>query len=716
MIEKAKAPHRAARGLLCAALLSAAVSGAIASHIGESALLDQQLVSANDQLLSALAQWERGSGAQRDAGVANLVQLAQQRQVQMVLLLQTDPAVAGARMLPKPLRAKLPAQAQAYVEQEVHVKGNALAHVSDNFVSGKSKATYKLAGVSGATDLNIYLADPTGGVRDLNKMAGKNVALDAMRIGNNLVILDKKRVQFEAAGSTTTSTGTVVAAGSVVQGDQKTLSILLNFNDKPLSCTASDVDSRLFGATGATVNNNYRESSRGLVTFSGQVAGPYNIDYSSTGACDYSGWAAAADAAARVAGYDPALYARVNYVTPSSSTCGWSGLAYMPGKQSWVQACGATGVFSHELGHNLSFHHAATPTYEYGDGSDPMGSAHVVNQNGANRAMAGWMPAGSVQDVSAGGSYALATISTNAPATSPQVLRLLKADTNEYYYVSVRQALNLDANLSASYLDNISVHRATGTLPARTYLLQNVAAGQNFSDATNGISITNQGVSGGVAMVAVSFGSTACTRTAPAVSVGPGSQTATPGTTLGYSVTVTNLNSAGCGTSTFNLAQGLPSGFSGGFGATSLAVAAGSSASTNWSVASASATPNATYTLSATAADSAAATSTTGHSSYVVYAATTVVDTTAPTVAISSPGAGSTVGGGRLTIGANAADASGIQAVEFYVDNTLLVRDTSAPYTASWNLRKVAAGTHTIRVVATDNAGNKGESSISVTK
>ena len=141
MIEIAKAPRRAARGLLCAALLSAAASGALASHIGESALLDQQVVSATNQLLSALAQWERGSGAQRDAGVANLVQLAQQRQVQMVLLLQTDPAVVGARMLPKPLRAKLPAQAQAYVEQEVHVKGNALAQVSDNFVSGKSKST-----------------------------------------------------------------------------------------------------------------------------------------------------------------------------------------------------------------------------------------------------------------------------------------------------------------------------------------------------------------------------------------------------------------------------------------------------------------------------------------------------------------------------------------------------------------------------------------------
>jgi hypothetical protein len=717
MIENSKARNCAVRGLLCAAILTTAATGAMASHIGESLLLDQQLVSATNQLVAALSQWEKGSGAQRDAGVANLVQLAQQRQAQMILLLQSDATVAGARMLPKPLRAKLPAQAQAYVEQEVHVKGTALAHVSDDFAGGKSKAAYKLSGIAGATDLNIYVADATGGVRDLNKMAGKNVTLDAMRVGNNLVILDKKSVQVEAAGATTASSGTAVAAGSVVQGDQKTLSILVNFSDAQLSCTASDVGSRLFGATGATVNNNYRESSRGLVSFSGQVAGPYTINYSAAGSCDYLGWGAAAEAAAKAAGIDPSLYARVNYVTPSNSTCGWSGLAYMPGRQSWVQSCSVTGVFSHELGHNLSLHHAATPTYEYGDSSDPMGGAQMVDHNGANRTMAGWMPTGSVQDVSAGGSYSVATISTNTTATSPQVLRLNKADTSEYYYISVRQGVNLDSNLSTSYVGNIAVHRATGTLPTKTYLLQNVAAGQSFSDATNGITVTNQGVSGGVATVGVSFSGSACARSAPAVSVGPGSQTTTPGTTLGYSVTVTNLNSAACGTSTFNLAQGLPSGFNGSFAASSLAIAAGSSASTTWSVASASTTPNATYTLDATAADSAAASSTMSHASFVVYAAPPVVDTTAPTVSITSPSAGSNVNGGRVTISASASDASGIQAVEFYIDGVLLARDTAAPYTANWNLRKVAAGTHSIQVIAVDNANNRSApTAITVTK
>ena len=104
------------------------------------------------------------------------------------------------------------------------------------------------------------------------------------------------------------------------------------------------------------------------------------------------------------------------------------------------------------------------------------------------------------------------------------------------------------------------------------------------------------------------------------------------------------------------------------------------------------------------------------HASLVVYAAPTVVDTTPPTVSIASPAAGSTVNGGRLTISANAADASGIQAVEFYVDGNLLARDTASPYTANWNLRKVASGPHAIKVVAIDIAGNRAEQIITVTR
>ena len=256
-----------------------------ASHVGESLALDQQLIASNDQLLSALAQWQKLPGPLRAAGVANLVRLAKNRQEQMVALLRQNPTVAGARMMPTSLRAKLPAEAAALVEQEVRVQGNVFAHVADNFDTGRSKSSFKIKGRSDAAELDIFLADPTGSERDLHRMSGKQASFVAMRIGNNLVLLDKKSVQLQAAGSTATTTGTLVAATTVVQGDQKTLSILLNFTDANVSCTASDMANRLFGTTAgaATVNNNYQQSSRGLVSFSGQAVGPYAIPYSSTG-------------------------------------------------------------------------------------------------------------------------------------------------------------------------------------------------------------------------------------------------------------------------------------------------------------------------------------------------------------------------------------------------------------------------------------------------
>jgi hypothetical protein len=281
-------PLRALAAVACASLGLLLATPSLASHVGESASLDLQLISANDQLLAGLAAWEKGSPSQRAAGVTQLTQLAQHRQAHLILLLQQDPVVAAARMLPTSLRAKLPAQGGRFRRAAGACPGHRRRPRRRRLRRGRSRSSFKLHGDAGAPPLNIYFADGAASERDLHGMSGKRAAFEAMRIGDNLLILDRKKVQLEAAGGTTTS-GTVVAAGSVVQGNQLTLSILVNFSDKALTCTAADVEGRLFGSTGPTVNNNYLESSRGLVSFSGKAVGPYTINYASTGTCDYSG-------------------------------------------------------------------------------------------------------------------------------------------------------------------------------------------------------------------------------------------------------------------------------------------------------------------------------------------------------------------------------------------------------------------------------------------
>src|SRR4029450_12139539 len=128
----------------------------------------------------------------------------------------------------------------------------------------------------------------------------------------------------------------------------------------------------------------------------------------------------------------------------------------------------------------------------------------------------------------------------------------------------------------------------------------------------------------------------------------------------------------------------LPSGFSAAFGAGSLAVAPGASASTSWAVSSASSVSGGTYGLSVRTSEPTAGLAASGRGSGVIW----TPDSTPPSLAIASPSAGATLRGNKTVISATASDASGVQAVEIYVDGVLLGRDTGAPFSVNWNLRK----------------------------
>jgi len=84
-------------------------------------------------------------------------------------------------------------------------------------------------------------------------------------------------------------------------------------------------------------------------------------------------------------------------------------------------------------------------------------------------------------------------------------------------------------------------------------------------------------------------------------------------------------------------------------------------------------------------------------------------DTTAPAVAIVSPGNNSTAGR-SLAVSASASDNVGVTRVEFFVNGALKATSTSAPYGFSWNSGTVANGAYTLSAKAYDAAGNVGQS------
>lgn len=86
--------------------------------------------------------------------------------------------------------------------------------------------------------------------------------------------------------------------------------------------------------------------------------------------------------------------------------------------------------------------------------------------------------------------------------------------------------------------------------------------------------------------------------------------------------------------------------------------------------------------------------------------ALSVVVDNAPTVALSSPAAGSVVSRVVSLAGtAVALDGRTISQADFFVDGNLVGTDTTEPFVVSWNSRSVANGAHDITLRATDTAG-----------
>ena len=98
------------------------------------------------------------------------------------------------------------------------------------------------------------------------------------------------------------------------------------------------------------------------------------------------------------------------------------------------------------------------------------------------------------------------------------------------------------------------------------------------------------------------------------------------------------------------------------------------------------------------------------------YSALLATDPTLPSCSITAPANGSVHDlNSTITINVTATDSDGyITGVDFYIDDVLQYTDTSSPYSWNWNTTGVSGGTHSIKVIATDNDNNTAQRTISV--
>ncbi|OGY23210.1 MAG: hypothetical protein A2172_02415 [Candidatus Woykebacteria bacterium RBG_13_40_15] len=112
---------------------------------------------------------------------------------------------------------------------------------------------------------------------------------------------------------------------------------------------------------------------------------------------------------------------------------------------------------------------------------------------------------------------------------------------------------------------------------------------------------------GGASTVSVTVNNATCTRANPTVSLAPASQGGTAGTTLSYTVSVTNSDNSVCGSSTFSLSSIVPTGWSATFTPASLTLTSGANGSSTIKVTSSTSASAGNYTISTTATNSSAA-------------------------------------------------------------------------------------------------------------
>ena len=86
-------------------------------------------------------------------------------------------------------------------------------------------------------------------------------------------------------------------------------------------------------------------------------------------------------------------------------------------------------------------------------------------------------------------------------------------------------------------------------------------------------------------------------------------------------------------------------------------------------------------------------------------------DITPPTTQITAPADGATVSG-TVTVTATASDNVGVALIQIFIDGTQVASGATSPLNYSWNTAGVNNGSHTIYSVASDAAGNTGNSTI----
>jgi len=572
----------------------------------------------------------------------------------------------------------------------VDLTGDLVVMYADDFVHHRSEAMYMLTDhVSGQT-MRLRFDD--------DRMTR------GLKTGSRVRVKGRVRESEVTLPANGESIQTVAAASVTVAGQRNAVVIIVNFQNAANDCTTSAASNLMFGAA-SSVDGLYQEMSGGGVWFTGKVAGPYTINFSNAGSCDYNGWASAADAAATAAGVNLSQFQHKIYVLPKNNPCSWAGLGTVGGSPSraWIGINDMPDVYAHELGHNLGMQHSSTDANndgttdcEYCDNSDIMGYAGPGLRwiNGPHMEQMGWIDPVKVAQPAVDGTMNLAPMELDPAVTPyPQMIKIPKPGTTEYYYFTYRRTLGYDSTLGVSYRDRTSVYHFAGG-SAHTYLVTSLADSATFVDPTSGLTIRQITHNTDFATLQVSF---SCSRATPTATL--------TGSSMSYTASLINQDSTTCGSSTFQLSPTVPSGWSASVSPAALTLAPGQTGQATVTMTAPLATAAGNYPVSIAASDLF-------QPLHVVTAGATcvVTSTTPPTAGDTTP---PSAPANLIAIGSKkrialkwgvATDNVRVIGYKIYRDGVLLKRGAGKSFK---DKQVVPDGVYSYSVTAVDAAGNE---------
>jgi hypothetical protein len=260
------------------------------------------------------------------------------------------------------------------------------------------------------------------------------------------------------------------------------------------------------------------------------------------------------------------------------------------------------------MGHNLGMSHAASRDFgaealgavgsagtlsDYGDPHSIMGAWNYGFYAASHAAdQLGWLGQGSnYQVVETSGTYTIQNYE-GRPA-GVKALKVRRGTGNEaWLWIESRQNSGLyDSALSSTLFTGALIHYQDASTGGKSHLLDFTPAttsfsdsalqvGQTWTDPYSNVAVTVTGVTPTAMTVAVNYGAIPCVTAAPTITASPTGTSTEYGSTARFNVTVKNNDGSSCASQAFALGATAPTGWTKAFGASSLNVAPGQSATT----------------------------------------------------------------------------------------------------------------------------------------